>query len=110
MGFEKVVVISSSVDNNIDVQGTLVVGNIIRTEMAVQVKNGKHNVHSPVVQQVRGSLGVHDQGMIIATSDFSKGALEKAERSDANPVILVKGMQLVNLLIDHEMFDEARSV
>jgi restriction system protein len=103
MGFEDVVVTSYTGDSGIDIRGTLVVGDVIRTKMAVQAKKWKHNVHSPVVQQVRGSLGAHEQGMIITTSDFSKGALAEAERSDAIPVALVNGMQLVDLLIEHEV-------
>jgi restriction system protein len=103
MGFEEVAVTSYSGDNGIDIRGTLVVGDVIRTKMAVQAKKWKHNVHSPVVQQVRGSLGAHEQGMIITTSDFSKGAQEEAERSDAIPVALVNGKQLVDLLIEHEV-------
>lgn len=103
MGFEGVEVTSYSGDNGIDVRGTLVVGDVIRTKMAVQAKKWKHNVHSPVVQQVRGSLGAHEQGMIITTSDFSKGAMAEAERSDAIPVALVNGKQLVDLLIEHEV-------
>ena len=41
--------------------------------------------------------------MIIATSGFSKGALEEAERPDAVPVALVNGEQLVDLLIEHQI-------
>lgn len=103
MGFEEVEVTSYSGDSGIDIRGTLVVGDVIRTKMAVQAKKWKNNVHSPVVQQVRGSLGAHEQGMIITTSDFSKGAKEEAERSDAIPVALVNGKQLVDLLIEHEV-------
>jgi restriction system protein len=103
MGFEEVEVTSYSGDSGIDIRGTLVVGDVIRTKMAVQAKKWKNNVHSPVVQQVRGSLGAHEQGMIITTSDFSKGAQEEAERSDAIPVALVNGEQLVDLLIEHEL-------
>jgi restriction system protein len=103
MGFEEVVVTSYSGESGIDIRGTLVVGDVIRTKMAVQAKKWKNNVHSPVVQQVRGSLGAHEQGMIITTSDFSKGAKEEAERSDAIPVALVNGEQLVDLLIEHEV-------
>jgi restriction system protein len=66
--------------------------------MAVQVKKWKHNVQAPIVQQVRGSLGTHEQGLIITTSDFSKGAREEAERPDAVPVSLMNGEQLVALL------------
>jgi len=103
MGFEDVEVTSHMGDSGIDIRGTLVVGDVIRTRMAVQAKKWKNNVSSPTVREVRGSLGAHEQGMIITTSDFSKGAREEAERSDAVPVALVNGKQLVDLLIEHEV-------
>lgn len=103
MGFEDIEVTNHAGDKGIDVRGTLVVGDVIRTKMAVQAKKWKNNIQSPVVQQVRGSLGTHEQGMIITTSDFSKGAYEEAERSDAIPVALVNGVQLVELLIEHQV-------
>ena len=101
LGFVEVTVTSKSGDGGIDVRGTLVVGDVIRTRMAVQVKRWKQNVQKPTVQQVRGSLGAHDQGLIITTSDFSSGAKEEAERSDAIPVALMSGDQLVALLVEH---------
>ena len=70
LGFENVIVTNYSNDGGIDVRGTLVVGDVIRLNMAVQAKRWKGNVQAPVVQQVRGSLGTHDQGLIITTSDF----------------------------------------
>ncbi|MCD4671698.1 MAG: restriction endonuclease [Anaerolineaceae bacterium] len=103
MGFENIEVTKSSGDGGIDVRGTLVVGDVIRTTMAVQAKKWKHNVQSPIVQQVRGSLGTHEQGMIITTSGFSKGAQKEAARADAIPVALVNGEQLVDLLIEHHV-------
>ena len=80
MGFAGVEVTSSSGDGGIDVRGTLVVGDAVRIRMAVQAKRWKSNVQKPVVQQVRGSLGAHEQGLIITTSDFSQGAKDEAER------------------------------
>jgi restriction system protein len=71
--------------------------------MAVQVKRWKSNVQAPIVQQVRGSLGTHDQGLIITTSDFSPGARTEAERSNAVPVALMTGDQLVRLLVEHDI-------
>ena len=73
-----------------------VVGDVIRTRLAVQVKRWKSNVQAPVIQQVRGSLGTHEQGLIITTSDFSKGAREEATRANATPVGLMDGEQLVD--------------
>ncbi|MCL4266668.1 MAG: restriction endonuclease [Anaerolineae bacterium] len=103
LGFEDVNVTRISNDGGIDVRGTLVVGDVIRTRMAIQVKRWKKNVQSPIVQQVRGSLGSHEQGLIITTSDFSKGARTEAERPDTTPVALMDGRQLVQLLVENDI-------
>jgi len=98
MGFEML-----SGDGGIDVRGTLVVGDVVRIKMAVQVKKWKlkNNILAPVVQQVRGSLGAHEQGLIITTSDFSPGAVKEAAQSDKTPIALMNGEQLVMLLMEH---------
>lgn len=103
IGFEDVQVTSKHNDGGIDVRGTLVVGDVIRTTMAVQVKRWKNNVQAPTVQQVRGSLGTHEQGLIITTSGFSAGAKEEAARPDAIPVALMDGDRLVRLLIEQDI-------
>jgi len=105
IGFEDIEVTKRSGDGGIDVRGTLVVGDVIRTRMAVQVKKWKpkNNVQAPVVQQVRGSLGTHEQGLIITTSDFSPGARKEAARPDATPVALMNGEQLVLLLVEYNI-------
>jgi restriction system protein len=101
LGFGEVTVTARTGDGGIDVRGTLVVGDVIRTRVAVQVKRWKHNVHSPIVQQVRGSLGAHEHGLIITTSDFSAGAKQEADRPDREPVWLMDGEQLVSLLVEN---------
>lgn len=103
MGFQDVSVTKYIGDNGIDVRGTLVVGDVIRVNMAVQVKCWKDNVLAPIVQQVRGSLGPHDQGLIITTSDFSPGAIKEARRADRVPVALMNGDQLVALLVEYNI-------
>ena len=100
MGFEEIEMTGRGGDGGIDVRATLVVGEAIRTRMAVQVKRWKRNVQAPVVQQVRGSLGTHEQGLIVTTSDFSTGARQEAARPDAVPVALMNGKQLVLLLVE----------
>jgi restriction system protein len=103
LGFEAKVT-SYSKDGGIDVRATLVVGDVIKTRMAIQVKRWtKKNVTAPVVQQVRGSLGTHEQGLIITVSDFSAGARKEANRADATPVALMNGRQLVDLLIENDI-------
>ena len=103
MGFEEVDVTSRSRDGGIDVRGILVVADVVRLRMAVQAKRWQQNVPRPVVQQVRGSLGAHEQGLIITTSSFSQGARKEAERPDASPVALVDGKQLALLLAEKEI-------
>jgi restriction system protein len=103
VGFVNVSVANLGRDHGIDVRGTLVVAGVIRTNMAVQVKRWRNNVQAPIIQQVRGSLGTHDQGLIITTSDFSSGAKQEAERPNAVPVALMNGEQLVNLLVEYDL-------
>ena len=103
IGFEQVEVTSRSRDGGVDVRGTLVVAGVIRTNMAVQVKRWTNNVQSHIVQQVRGSLGTHDQGLIITTSDFSPGARQEADRPNAVPVALMNGEELVGLLVENDL-------
>jgi restriction system protein len=103
LGFTDLVVTRAHKDGGIDVRGTLVVGDVIRTSMAIQVKRWRQNVQAPIVQQVRGALGTHDQGLIITTSDFGVGAKREASRTDAVPVALMNGQQLVALLVEHEI-------
>lgn len=103
MGFDKVEVTRVSKDGGIDVRGTLVIGETLRTKMAVQAKRWNANVQKPTVQQVRGALGAHEQGLIITTSNFGKGAREEAYRQDATPVGLMSGEQLVRILVANDI-------
>ncbi|MGC8634755.1 MAG: restriction endonuclease [Candidatus Limnocylindrales bacterium] len=102
IGFE-VEVTRPSADGGIDVYGTLVIGGVMRTRMAVQAKRWRRNVQAPTVQLLRGALGAHDQGMIVTTSDFSSGAREEASRVDRISVALMNGADLVSLLVEHQI-------
>jgi restriction system protein len=109
LGFEAIEVTKISGDGGIDARGTLVVGDAIRIQMAVQAKRWKANVQAPTVQQVRGALGAHDQGLIITSSDFSAGARAEAASPGKTPVGLISGEQLVKLLIEHDILIERAS-
>ena len=108
MGFADVERTPLSGDGGIDVRGTLVVGDVVSVRMAVQAKRWQANVSAPTVQQVRGSLAVHEQGLIITTSDFSKGAREEAQSTDKAPMALMNGEQLASLLARYEMMGVER--
>lgn len=100
MDFVDTVVTPASGDGGIDVRGTWRVADGIEIRMAIQAKRWKSNVQAPVVQAVRGSLTGSERGMIITTSDFSKGAREEADDPrKASTISLVNGEQLVKLLV-----------
>ena len=101
-GFTDVEATPHHADGGIDVRGTLVVGDVVRVRMAVQAKRWQSNVGAPTVREVRGSLGAHEQGLIITTSDFGPGAREEAKRPDASPVALMNGEQFAALLAENE--------
>lgn len=103
MNFKDVEVTRSSGDRGIDVRGTLVVASVVHIRMAVQAKRWEANVQRPDVQRLRGSLGAHEQGLIITTSHFSKGAVCEAERRDAPPVALMNGEDFARLLAENQI-------
>ncbi len=88
-------------DGGIDVRGILNAGGITRINAAVQVKRWKKNIQAPAVQGVRGSLTSHEHGIIITSSDFSKGARLEANAVGKTTISLVNGQDLLELLIAH---------
>ena len=103
LGFDEatVEVTSHGGDAGIDVRGVLRASGITDVNAAVQVKRWKHNVQSRTVRDLRGSLTVHQQGIVITTSDFSKGAQKEAQEPGKTPISLVNGNQLLDLLVKH---------
>lgn len=90
-------------DGGIDVRGILQAGGITRINAAVQVKRWKANISAPTIRNVRGALTTHEQGIIITTSNFSKGAIHEANEIGKTPISLVTGSQLLELLIEHSI-------
>ena len=104
MGAESVTVTRGSGDGGVDVRGTLLAGGAIPIQIAAQVKRWKHNVCSPVVNEIRGSLGLHDIGLVVTTGRFSIGAKKAAQIKDRKPITLIDGDDLVNLMVEHEIW------
>jgi restriction system protein len=90
-------------DGGIDVQGVYRAAGLTEVNAAVQVKRWKSNVQAPTVTSVRGSLQVHQQGIIITTSDFSAGARKEASASGKTRIGLINGDELLDLLIRHKV-------
>ncbi|XOB98385.1 restriction endonuclease [Deinococcota bacterium DY0809b] len=105
MGFDEntVEVTQRSNDGGIDVVGVFRAAGLTEMNVAVQVKRWKQNVGAPVVTQLRGSLQVHQQGIVITTSNFTNGARQEALSPNKARIGLIDGEELVDLLIKHQV-------
>ncbi|HMN29844.1 MAG TPA: restriction endonuclease, partial [Caldilineaceae bacterium] len=105
MGFDEqtVQVTPYHKDGGIDVVGIYRAAGLTEVNVAVQVKRWKHNVQAPTVTQLRGSLQVHQQGIILTISDFSAGARQEATAANKTRIGLINGAGLLDLLIKHRV-------
>lgn len=103
MGLEETSVTSYSGDRGIDVRGTLNAENLSQINVAVQAKRWKNNVGPKVVRELRGSLQVHEHGIVITPSDFTASAQSEADEPGKTHISLINGEQLVELLIEHQV-------
>lgn len=105
MGFDEttVTVTPYTRDGGIDVVGVYRAAGLTEVNAAVQVKRWRNNVQAPTVTQVRGSLQVHQQGIIITTSDFSAGARKEAAAPSKTRIGLINGKELLDLLFKHRV-------
>lgn len=90
-------------DGGIDVMGVYRAAGLTEVNAAVQVKRWKNNVQAPTVTGLRGSLQVHQQGIIITTGGFSSGARKEAEAPGKTRIGLIDGKQLIELLVKHHV-------
>jgi len=104
MGYEDVIVTQETGDQGIDVIGKVQVG-ITEVKEVVQVKRRKSNISRPLVDQLRGALPYHDaiRGTLITLGKFSSGCKEAAIFRGAQPITLIDGDRLIDLLIQHEI-------
>lgn len=114
LGFEedKLQVTTYSGDGGIDVRGVLNASGVTEMNAAVQVKRWKGSIQAPIVRDLRGSLTVREQGILITTSRFSKGAETEAQAPGKSRISLVDGEKLLDLLMLHKIgvSDEAYTV
>ena len=105
LGFEegKLQVTTYGGDGGIDVRGVLNASGITEVNAAVQVKRWKQNVQAPIIQALRGSLVVHEQGIVITTSKFSNGAVLEAQAPGKVRISLLDGEKLLDLLMEHRI-------
>jgi hypothetical protein len=101
IGYEEVRVTKRSNDGGIDVHAILSARGVTRVPTALQVKRWRKPVGRPEVQRLRGSLKSTQQGVIVTTSHFAGPAIKDAARQDGNPVHLIDGRMLADLMAEH---------
>ena len=102
-GFVETHVTQVSNDGGIDGYGKLRLGLAVMN-VAFQCKKWQGNVSRPEVDKFRGAIqGEYEQGVFLATSDFSKGARDASIKKGAVPIILINGEGIVDLMIKNEI-------
>jgi restriction system protein len=103
MGLVQTSVTTYSGDGGIDVRGILNAENLSKINVAVQAKRWKGNVGPKVVRELRGSLKVHEHGIVITPSDFTISAKSESDEAGKTRISLINGDELVELLIQHQV-------
>jgi hypothetical protein len=55
------------------------------------------------VRELRGSLKIHEHGIVITPSGYTPSAQSEAEEAGKTHISLIDGEQLVDLLIEHQV-------
>lgn len=84
-------------------KGVLMVDDAIRIGMAVEVTRRKQDILLPAVQKMRGGLDVHEQGLIVSTSNVSPDVMNASSKASRMPVSVIGGDTLASLMIKHDV-------
>ncbi len=102
-GFRDVRVVGRSGDGGIDVVGTYRVS-LISFQTYVQCKKYStgSTVSSADIRNFRGAMrGIGDKGLFITTSRFTRSAGDEANRAGVEPIDLIDGDRLCDLMKEH---------
>lgn len=98
-GFIHVEVTGRTGDGGIDGKGIARLNGLMSFHIAFQCKKYKGSVGAPEIPDFRGAtVGRADRGMFITTGNFTKAAIEEANRDGVAPIDLVDGDQLADKL------------
>ena len=72
------------------------------TSVQVQADHWLHSVGRKEVAELRGSLQPFARGVVVTTSHFSKAAINEANEEGKNPIALVDGFRLSEVVLDEQ--------
>ena len=109
-GFVKVEVTGKSGDGGIDGIGVMKLS-LMSFKVLFQCKRYKESVGSNEIRDFRGGMiGRADKGIFLTTGRFTKSAVEEASRDGAEPIELIDGLALCELLKDLRMGIKTKEV
>ena len=103
LGFEGAEHTGKVHDGGVDATGELNIGDLAKVSIFVQVKRYQigSKINANVVKDLRKSIPVNGQGAFITTADFQNKAFEVATEPGFPRIGLIKGHQLVDLLVEY---------
>ena len=103
-GFEEVNVTGRSGDGGIDGEGLLKLNAFVSFRVLFQCKRYRDAVGPDKIRDFRGAMaGRAEKGIILTTGHFSTQATNEATRDGAQPIELIDGEELVELLAKLEL-------
>lgn len=104
VGFRDVEVTKKSGDGGIDINAILTSPIDTNLNYLFQVKRWTHSVGRPEVANLRGSMAINNQGVIITTSHFTKSAITEATSEQKTPINLI-GVGALHSIIENSAFE-----
>lgn len=98
IGFSDVKVTKKSGDEGVDIFATMKNPLSVNLQFLFQVKRWQHSVGRNEVANLRGSMGLNNQGVIIATSHFTSSAINEANSENKTPICLVGVKELYSII------------
>lgn len=110
-GFIQVEVTGRSGDGGIDGKGIMRLGGLLSFHVLFQCKRYRGSVGAGQVRDFRGAMvGRADKGLLITTGNFTRDAMQEATRDGADPIDLVDGDKLLDLLKDFALGVQTKRV
>lgn len=110
-GFIQVEVTGRSGDGGIDGKGIMRLGGLLSFHVLFQCKRYRGSVGANQVRDFRGAMvGRADKGLLITTGNFTRDAMQEATRDGADPIDLVDGDKLLDLLNDFGLGVETKRI
>ena len=79
IGMTDVVIINRLRPGELDIHASMDIAEVMDINFSIQALNWHRDVHGGDIQLLRGGMRFGDHGLIITTSDFQRGAIERSQ-------------------------------